>query len=82
MAASNEWFEYHLTPRGWEMGSSKTDFAREVKAPPSDRVLTIRFSEYLSSSFSTPNRGSSEIWRSPDEVHVAELVQRFGPEPK
>ena len=29
MSASNEWFEYHFTPRGWESGSSKTDFNRE-----------------------------------------------------
>ena len=24
MSASNEWTEWHLTPRGWERGSEKT----------------------------------------------------------
>jgi hypothetical protein len=52
MAASKEWFEYHLTPRGWEIGSHKVDVANEVtKALPTDRVLTVLHREYRSSSF-------------------------------
>jgi hypothetical protein len=27
MAVSNEWTEWHLTPRGWEFGDEKTDFS-------------------------------------------------------
>jgi hypothetical protein len=81
MAASNEWFEYHLTPRGWEMGSNKTDFAREEKDPPPDRVLTVRVSEFMSSSFSTLERGQQELWRSPNSERVAALVKQFGASP-
>jgi hypothetical protein len=81
MAASNEWFEYHLTPRGWEMGSNKTDFAWEQKEPPPDRVLTIRVSESMSSSFSKLDRGHEELWRSPDGESVAALVKQFGASP-
>ena len=29
MALSEEWTERHLTPRGWELGSEKTDFSLE-----------------------------------------------------
>ena len=81
MAASNEWFDYHLTPRGWELGTNKTDFAYEEKAPPSDRVLTIRLTEYLSSHFSTMDRGREELWRSPDEAGMAALIKTFGSSP-
>lgn len=81
MSASNEWFEYHLTPRGWESGSSKTDFEREEIAPPADRVLTIRLSEYMSSSFSPLQRSSEEVWRSSDAERVTELVRTFGASP-
>jgi hypothetical protein len=82
MAASNEWFEYHLTPRGWELGSNKTDFASEDKDPPPDRVLTVRLSEYLSSSFSKMDRGHEELWRSPDSERVATLMEQFGSSPR
>jgi hypothetical protein len=82
MAASNEWWEYHLTPRGWEDGSSKLDSGGgERKDPPPDRVLTIRVSEYMSSTFSPLERGESEEWRSSDSALVASLIEQYGARP-
>lgn len=81
MAASNEWFEYHLTPRGWEMGSNRTDSSREEKRPPADRVLTIRISEHMSSSFSRIVRDAEELWASGDADAIADLQARFGAMP-
>ena len=81
MAASNEWFEWHLTPRGWEPGSNKTDFGSEEKGAPPDRVLTIRRSEYLSSSFSKLDRDETVVWRSSDSKQLDSLVAAFGASP-
>lgn len=79
MSASNEWDEYHLTPRGWEEGSSKTDFAPEKEVPPpADRVLTKRFIDYQSSAFSRPHRYWEERWRSSDGAAVQELLAKHG----
>lgn len=80
MSAINEWTEWHLTPRGWEQGTEKTDFASSTKivAPPSDRVLTCRYYEYLSSVFSAVDKGVNEIWRSSQEKLIKELLQKFG----
>jgi len=82
MAASNEWFDFHLTPRGWEMGSNKTDSTpTETVAPPEDRVLTIRVSERMPSSISKIDRREEEIWRSPDGAQVTTLIKRYGASP-
>jgi hypothetical protein len=67
MSMSNEWADWHLTPRGWEAGSRQTDFGRENTVdPPVDRVLTSRFHEEISSRFSKPDRSHEEQWRSGD----------------
>lgn len=52
MSASNEWTIYHLTPRGWEKGTEKSDFARTDRPRPVDTVQTLEVRDYLSSSFS------------------------------
>ena len=45
MAASNEWTEWHLTPRGWEEGSGRLDGVGVTHAePPTDRVPHISVS--------------------------------------
>lgn len=53
MSASNEVFQYHLTPNGWVTGSEKIDFSGWEERPiPEDRLLTVSFREYMSSDFS------------------------------
>jgi hypothetical protein len=82
--ASNEWQEYHLTPRGWVSGSHREDSVgvTNVEAPP-DRVLTTRYTEYLGTMFGGKwKRDSEEMWRSPDETSIEELLQKFGPAPE
>jgi len=70
--------EYHLTPRGWEEGSSKTDFGSDEKAVPHDRVLTVREMETLSSSFSKMDRGRSVVWKSEEADKIKALTEQFG----
>ncbi|MFT3927461.1 MAG: hypothetical protein QM778_33315 [Myxococcales bacterium] len=82
MSASNEWNEYHLTPRGWEPGSFKTDFAGIKERPtPPDRAMTCTSHEYQSGIYSKVDRWTDEDWRSADAALVARLLVQFGPCP-
>jgi len=79
MSASNEWTEWHLTPRGWECGTEKIDSAPTSPVPPpTDRVLTCRYHEFLGSIHSKVQRSVDEVWRGTDEVTVASLLTKFG----
>ena len=83
MSLSDEWTEYHLTPRGWETGTMKMDFsAREDRPRPSDAVLTICHREQQSSSFSKVDKTTTEVWRSNDETQLTELLKMFGKAPR
>lgn len=83
MAASNEWTEWHLTPRGWKSGSELVDVGNlTAKDPPFDRVLTVKYRESVSSMYSTTDRSSEEIWRGADEAEVAQLLATLGPAPR
>jgi hypothetical protein len=82
MSLSREWTDWHLTPRGWEEGSTRTDFGNVTETePPQDRVLTSRFSEELSSIYSKMDRWHQEQWRSADADAVKALLDKFGPPP-
>lgn len=82
MSASHEWTEWHLTPRGWESGSSKTDCApTDTVEPPCDRVLTVRETEHLSSMYSRLERYWTVLWRSSDAVSVSVLATQHGERP-
>jgi hypothetical protein len=79
MSASDEWTEWHLTPRGWEMGSTRVDFSpTRLVAPPPDRVLTFRYRETLSAGISRTSIAKTELWRSEDAVRIRELMTKFG----
>lgn len=79
MAASDEWTEWHLTPVGWVAGSSKIDFqkVKAVETPP-DRVMTCKYSEYMSSGFSELKKGTEVVWQSGDRDLVAKLLKQHG----
>jgi hypothetical protein len=85
MSASNEWDEYHLTPKGWVRGTEKLDFGplKEVPPPP-DRYVTVREHEYQSSSFSAPDLYAEVVWEHPDKEMVSALRNEHGmnPNPK
>ncbi|MFY9074325.1 hypothetical protein OZZ08_05110 [Malaciobacter mytili] len=79
MSASNEWTEWHLTPRGWEKGSSKIDFqGTTTKDAPVDRVITYCYSEYQSSGFGGVDKGSKIIWSSEDTEQIDTLTSKYG----
>lgn len=81
MSASNEWTEWHLTPAGWVRGTEKEDFRRIDRDPPTDRVKTVSYHDYLSSSFSKPHRYHEVEWSSEDKAEIARLEAKFGPPP-
>jgi hypothetical protein len=81
MSASNEWTEWHLTPRGWERGTEKEDFRREDRDPPHDRVLTVVYKEYVASSFSGVETSSRTTFVGGDVVTVEAFQEKFGPPP-
>jgi hypothetical protein len=82
MSASNEWTEWHLTPRGWERGTEKEDFRRIDREPPADRVQTVLYRERLSSSFSSLDVSLDVEWECANKAMIEALTQQFGPAPK
>jgi len=82
MSASHEWCEYHLTPRGWEVGAYQWDFGKPHRPePPSDRVLTVEVHERMSSPFSKTTTKSATTWRSNNSAEIERLYKQFGPHP-
>lgn len=83
MSLSDEWTEWHLTPRGWESGTERIDFAGITpKNRPEDAVLTVRWRESLSSMYSKPDRYHTTVWRSNNKEAVDKLLSQFGDPPK
>jgi hypothetical protein len=82
MARSEEWTDRHLTPRGWEVGSEKTDFSLKTREPPSDRVLTVRYREVLSDRGAAGEKGTIEMWSASNKSTIAKLKAQFGPPPE
>jgi hypothetical protein len=78
MSASNEWTQWHLTPRGWERGTEHWDHRTEEREIPPDRVLTVQIGERYPSVFSKPQQYSDEVWRLDDAAQVGKLFERFG----
>lgn len=82
MSASNEWTEWHLTPRGWERGSEREDFKGTVhRKPPADRVMSATYGERMSSPYSSLKEESGVTWRTEDQKLLNELLQQYGPPP-
>jgi len=82
MSFSNEWTEWHLTPRGWETGSERTDGPGVTfKENPADRVLTYRYQEEQTSPYAKMHKGGSKSWESDDKQAVEDLLKKFGPAP-
>jgi hypothetical protein len=83
MVASREWTEWHLTPRGWEAGSSRVDFqGTTIVEAPADRVATWRYEQTASTGIGDWESGAECLWRSPDGVAIDALEKVFGPCPR
>ncbi|MEB2843793.1 hypothetical protein [Endobacterium cereale] len=82
MYKSDEWTEYHLTPRGWEVGTSKTDYNKTEKKCPDDAVQTVKVREFGNISNLQIERTHTIEWQTPDEGLLAKLQQQFGDAPE
>ena len=83
MVASQEWTEWHLTPKGWVEGSSRIDLQNPTNVePPSDRVLTYKYTEVLRSGYSEMEKSVERIWTSGNEVEITRLIEQYGQCPR
>lgn len=85
MAIRKEWTEWHLTPRGWEKGSTRREGrGNDWRDEPADRLLSYQYAELETSS--APTRVThEETWRTKDPKIVPQIEQALathGPAPK
>lgn len=80
MPSSNEWTHWHLTPRGWERGSTRTDHDGITERPdPEGAVMLCIYFEEISSPYSMAIEKKLEIrWTSDDVGTVAALLAKYG----
>ncbi len=77
MAVRKEWTEWHLTPRGWERGSTRVEGRGNHWADePEDRVASFVYSE-LKTDAGT-RRTAEPTWDNKVTAQVNELLTRFG----
>lgn len=76
----SSWTHWHLTPRGWERGSSKPGEGIPAEIPtPNDCVLTWL---YRQDGIYPQRPVLRELWRSPDAALVERLLAKYGPAPE
>jgi hypothetical protein len=80
---SEEWTEWHLTVCGWQRGSEQS-YAEPLKERPvpSDRVLSCRCTETITSIHAAVQFTMTEEWRSPDQAAVNVLIARHSAQPE
>ena len=73
MAIRKEWTEWHLTPRGWEQGSTRREGrGNDWRDEPGDRLLSYQHCE-LQGSGGAPKITTEETWRTKDPVALEQL---------
>ena len=79
MAVRRDWTEWHLTPRGWEPGSTRREGSGTKWADePQDRVLSCVFQELQATEPTNVERSTEETWRSKKATDVDDLLKQFG----
>jgi hypothetical protein len=79
MAARREWTEWHLTPRGWEMGSTRHgDSGNNWQSEPEDRLLSATYKEQQTSSQPAAVTAVEESWRTKDQDKAAAIPSLLG----
>lgn len=88
MAIRKEWTEWHLTPRGWEQGSTRREGrGNEWRDEPPDRLLSYQHIEIHGSAgqpstvdpkvitpkISSPKISTEETWRTKDPAALQQL---------
>ncbi|HEY3988002.1 MAG TPA: hypothetical protein VGM02_01805 [Acidobacteriaceae bacterium] len=85
MAIRKEWTEWHLTPRGWEQGSTRREGrGNDWRDEPADRLLSYQHIE-LHSGTGQPRTTTEETWRTKDPALLAQLdstLSRHGAVPR
>jgi hypothetical protein len=85
MAIRNEWTEWHLTPGGWQKGSTRVQGQGNTWLDePEDRVLSYMYKEVQGASAALPTATWEETWRSKTvtDVDIEELLRLNGPAPR
>jgi hypothetical protein len=76
------WTEWHLTPRGWESGSTRTNEAGTVwRDEPEDRLLSFVYRERSSAGEQSAAGSAEESWRTKDPAKLGtidEYLTRYG----
>lgn len=83
MAIRNEWTEWHLTPDGWQKGSTRVQGSgNNWTDEPADRVLSFMYKEVATDSTPEPKVSYEETWRSKTATDVDALLRQHGPAPQ
>ncbi len=90
ITSRHDWTEWHLTPRGWEIGSIRvTGGGTTWRDEPEDRLLSSVYNERSSATSESESRSVSastqESWRTKDSAKLCTLEEclvRFGPCPR
>jgi hypothetical protein len=77
MAECNEYFDYHLTPTGWVNGSSRINMEKIVEVPK-DRLLSIRYTSYMRSSWSGSQDAVQLLYGDYNDPMVQKLRDKYG----
>ncbi|MFL6426683.1 MAG: hypothetical protein ACJ71S_00455 [Acidobacteriaceae bacterium] len=73
MAIRKQWTEWHLTPRGWEQGSTRREGrGNDWRDEPADRLLSYQHIE-IHGSTGQPKTVTEETWRTKDPGALAQL---------
>ena len=83
MSLSKECQEYHLTHKGWILGSFKGDplGGSNVVSTPKDRVLTIACYDELPYAFEKPHYYDQIVWQCDDKLLIDKLKNKWGEKP-
>ena len=73
MAIRKEWTEWHLTPRGWEQGSTRRDGrGNDWRDEPADRLLSYQHIE-MQTTNRPANITTEETWRTKEPAALEQL---------
>jgi hypothetical protein len=83
MELSEEWTEWHLTPNGWERGTTHRDFSGTTERPdPPGSVAVYEYREAPSSIYSRADRECDRIRLTGTKEEARLLLAQHGPCPE
>ena len=83
MAIRNEWTEWHLTPQGWQRGSTRVQGKGNIWVDePEERALSFVYKETETSASPQTAVSCEETWRSKTAPAIDALLRQHGPSPR